>query len=216
MSAAQSLMPGVEAAAEKGRAAHDFYPTPEPLALKCCEALKESGLALYRPSLILEPSCGSGPFVRSARTMWPRAEARAFDIRPDAAEFFGPEFECRNSLSDWGCRPDVVLGNPPFDAAEAHIRCALEQVARGGVVAFLLRLGFMASEERIPFFREHPLAALAPIPQRPSFTSDGKTDGADYGLFVWSPTRNMPILLPPILWRGSEQPAQASLFGGAR
>lgn len=226
MSAAQTLLSGIEAAPEKERSAFDFYPTPDGLALACCAHLDDHMLAIGVDidGLIIEPSCGAGPFVRAARATWPSTRIRAFDIRPDAAEQMkdsGAEFEVRNSLSRWGGRlPNLIIGNPPYSAAEAHIRCALAQLAPGGTLAFLLRLGFFGSDERVPFFREHPVHALAPIAQRPSFTADGGTDGADYGLFVWIRPWGLETppparLLPPIVWKPRSE-EQASLFGGQR
>lgn len=78
--------------------------------------------------------------------------------------------------------PDWIVGNPPFTGAEAHVRMALREASVG--VAFLLRLAFLESAARIPFWREHPAADVHVLSRRPSFTGSG-TDSAAYGWFVW-------------------------------
>jgi hypothetical protein len=60
------------------------------------------------------------------------------------------------------------------------------QIITSWRVAFLLRVGFLESAERIDFWREHPCESVWISQERPSFTADGRTDGAAYALFVWS------------------------------
>jgi hypothetical protein len=55
-------------------------------------------------------------------------------------------------------------------------------------LVFLLRLAFLCGEGRQGF-----MAAMPPdvyvLPNRPSFTGDGKVDSADYAWFHWPPER---------------------------
>lgn len=78
---------------------------------------------------------------------------------------------------------DLTAGNPPFIVAEAHTRRAL---AMSDHVLFLLRGGFLASEERVPFwaqFRRH-LTDVWFMQQRPR-----EWDASyDYALYFWNQT----------------------------
>ena len=56
--------------------------------------------------------------------------------------------------------------------------------ARKGV-AFLLRLGFLASVQRAEFWKQNPPTRVIVLSKRPSFTGDGKTDRSEYAFFVW-------------------------------
>lgn len=77
---------------------------------------------------------------------------------------------------------DGAIGNPPYNLAEAMIRHALEM---SRWVAMLLRVGFLGSGDRVPFWsgvgRDPWLRVL---PDRPSFDGEG-TDSATYGWFIW-------------------------------
>lgn len=79
-----------------------------------------------------------------------------------------------------------------------HVRAALA-VARVGV-AFLLRLNFLATEERADTVRE--LHATSPISPRPSFTEDGATDNHEYIMGVWRIDAPFVALHPfdPLFW----------------
>lgn len=84
-------------------------------------------------------------------------------------------------------RPSLVVMNPPFSQAETFVRKALSEVARGGSVFALLRLGFLASAKRRSFHRQHPCDVYV-LSKRPSFTGGG-TDASDYAWFCWGPSR---------------------------
>lgn len=84
-------------------------------------------------------------------------------------------------------RPPLVVMNPPYSQAEAFVRKALSEVARGGSVFALLRLGFLASAKRRSFHRQHPCDVYV-LSRRPSFTGGG-TDASDYAWFCWGPSR---------------------------
>jgi len=100
-----------------------------------------------------------------------------------------------------GVAPNWVVGNPPYLAAEAHIRHALRLAPN---VAFLLRLGFLESAKRLSFWGQHPPSEVHVLAQRPSFTGKG-TDSAAYGWFVWRTGRAGPTVLHILDWkRGGE------------
>jgi hypothetical protein len=98
----------------------------------------------------------------------------------------------------------LVLGNPPYDPdgaakqklptmAETHVTLALQRMGHftekrpvPRFCAFLLRGSFLAGKERSK--RLHARGGLRwvfNIEERPSYTDDGKTDGAEYALLVW-------------------------------
>jgi hypothetical protein len=142
-----------------------------------------------RGAVVVEPSAGGGAFVRAIRAHTD-APIVAVDHDPNAPAL-------REQLADYHARADftawdggglvigAILGNPPYRDAEAHVRRAL-QLAGGGPVVFLLRLGFRSSGRRAPFWREFPPAAVRALAERPSFTGDGSTDATDYGVFAWN------------------------------
>lgn len=85
----------------------------------------------------------------------------------------------------------LVVMNPPYSLAMEFVQAALELVEQARArdhfptVAALLRLNWLGSNARAQFHREHP-AAIGVLPQRPSFTPDGRTDSTEYAWFIWS------------------------------
>lgn len=195
----------------------DAFYTPDDVAAACVRTL--GGL---RGLSVLEPHAGGGAFVRAA-TAAGAASVWAMDINPQApalAPGACPNRMCGDFLREapigpggaWGGEPpDWILGNPPFNEAEAHVRRALS-LARHGV-GFLLRLAFLEGLERAEFWREHRPSEVYVFRTRPSFrelyedgtvgrlrkrdrdtgevvTKGGKPvlvgcDSCAYGWFVW-------------------------------
>lgn len=79
--------------------------------------------------------------------------------------------------------PGTILTNPPFSRAFEFCQQAVKLCPN---VVLLLRLNFLASQKRAPWFREHKPTALFILSKRPSFTGRG-TDACDYAWVVWSP-----------------------------
>jgi hypothetical protein len=96
-----------------------------------------------------------------------------------------------------------VIGNPPYDNAEAHVRRALSLLAPMGIVAFLLRRNFVGPA-RFAFLEEdrsHIPIAEHVLGPRVSFTGEG-TDMQEYSLFVWGGLGNRGGWVTSILrWR---------------
>lgn len=164
------------------RAANDFYPTPA----WCIDAILPH---LPRAGGWLDPACGDGAILMALE----RTGREAHGIELDSARAAAC-VDARLSVrqgdafrEDWD-RPDGVLMNPPYRQALEFVEQALAQVQRGGTVAALLRLGFLASQKRATFHRINPSDVYV-LPQRPSFTGNGKTDSSDLGWFVWGPGR---------------------------
>jgi len=194
------------------RIAHDAYFTPQPLADAICETL-DGRCGLYNPIRVLEPSCGGGSFLRAATTVWPMADLRGVDLAPtcdgpglvEARDLFG--------LQLWG-HYSLILGNPPYLQAERMVGYCLDLLAPGGTLAFLLRLSFLGGQGRSEsLWSRRNLRWLAPITPRPSFTPDGKTDAAEYALFVWR--RDFcgnAELLAPLRWERLDNRTQTTLL----
>lgn len=165
----------------------DAYFTPEPLARAVVARLAQCSV---NPHRILEPSSGRGAFLRSACSQWPGAMVDAVDLDPTArvaAEVSGAAFLAADFLTLAGAGWDLILGNPPFNAAAHHILHALQLLRPGGTLAFLLRLGFLAGQLRVPLWTAHRPRWVWVLSRRPSFTG-GPTDASDYAVAVWRPT----------------------------
>ena len=98
-------------------------------------------------------------------------------------------------------RPDLIIGNPPFNLAEEFIRASLGLIAGGGRVAFLLRLGLLETQKRADLWRAYPPARVSVLIQRPSFTGDGNTDAAAYGIFLWTSPAPRSTALDWLSWQ---------------
>lgn len=195
----------------------DVCPTPIELAYEICRQLQnlEQETTLGEPFRILEPSAGDGPFVKAARAVWPDAEITAVEIRPEMMAPLGaagadqvvigsidhPSVIEAMHVSD----ADLIPGNPPFGQAEEHIRELLANMKDGAHLAFLLRVGFYESFERLPFWREHPEKFFAPIVPRPGFKLNGQgkmgTDSQAYMVCIWQKGWTGPSMrLPHLVW----------------
>ena len=194
----------------EGRREYDAYYTSDRLAEVLVGELIERSF-LHPSQTALDPHCGGGSFLRSLGHYLPPGNIQGTDIDPTArglsSSVLEPQVGLRRAfdfLKPWPAewrRPHWIVGNPPYCAAELHVRQAL-QVARVGV-AFLLRLGFLGSASRHEFWQEMPARRIWVLSERPSFTS-GATDSQEYALFVWrrAPSRrSSPALLEVLSWR---------------
>lgn len=186
----------------------DAYLTPNVVAFPIVERLRRELMPFGPMSwggrdeklAILEPSAGTGAFVMAAARVFPGATIHANELNRDRAGALsragahavsiGPFEQCEIGLYD------IILGNPPFALAQEHITRALGMLRHGGVLAFLLKIGFLGSSKRADFWRKHPARYLIPITPRPSFTGGG-SDANEYGVFVWQPNYNMFFGAPP-------------------
>lgn len=190
------------------REALDFYATPQPLADAICYHISGCGIWRLNWHTVVEPSAGHGPFVRAARREFPGACVIAVDVDP------AKEPQLREAgahivvIRDWRhyaraatvTGPTLVIGNPPFREAEAHIRDALAWMRDGDTLAFLLRLNLLGSRSRLPLWNATPLAEVIPVVPRPSFTGGG-SDATEYAVFRWVKGHTGPTTLArPLVW----------------
>ena len=172
----------------------DRYYTPRSLARRLT-----ARLPLEPGDVVMEPSCGGGAFIRAAKGMGVE-DIHATDLDPDAEglSMVPPDHAKVCDYTERTEEVDWTIGNPPFNSALAHVRHALKHSRKG--VAFLLRLSFLETKERHPFWKMHPPESVSVMSKRPSFT-DGGTDSAAYAWFVWrtdeKPERSELHVLPP-------------------
>ena len=193
-----------------GRDELDRYYTPHRLARVLVQRLAAdewSRQGCLGPPLVLEPHAGGCAFVDAIAAEG--CPLYAHDLDPTSRAVTERGALVRSFLDPWPAdlpRPEWIVGNPPYDAAGEHTAHALG-LARVGV-AFLLRLAFLETKRRIPFWQGpgaclHTVYVLA---ERPSFvstvTAAGATDSAAYGWFVWRHDHEGPARVVPCLsWR---------------
>ena len=188
--------------ANRGSARHplDAYYTPDALARALVGTLD-----LPTGSVVWEPHAGGGAFVRALHAAGHRIYASDLNYEADGLREAGVVAGwAQNALTGWTAplqRPDWIVGNPPYDNAEAHVRAALA-TARVGV-AFLLRLAFLEGARRRHLFADYPPAEVHVLVERPSFTGQG-TDSSAYGWFVWRRGHEGPPTLHWLSWRRRE------------
>ncbi len=212
----------------------DAYMTDPKLARFIVELLGKDGW-IQRGTRILEPSAGDGAFLRPLAEYayslhandvnlvglperidgWVEGEpfetSRADAWRKaGASECFEYDF---SKFPNPHAGPSIydgyqaIVGNPPFSLAESHVRKALSLLGHGGSLAFLLRLAFLESRERIPFWEARPAQAIYALAERPSFMG-GRTDSSAYGVFVWRRHK------APTTWGGSDTRIKVVSWGG--
>lgn len=161
----------------------DHYRTPDWCALVGVHALANALAAQRLPGvdtkshLVYDPCVGTGVFPRVARERGHRWNWLEGDINPGYVE------NPANFLTA-PARHDVsaIIANPPYSLA---LEFAERSLMMTSTVVMLLRLGFLETKRRYHFNRRYRADVIV-LPKRPSFTGDGKTDGAAYGWFVWS------------------------------
>lgn len=80
----------------------------------------------------------------------------------------------------------LVMGNPPYIDAEKFIRTSFTYLPLGGYLVLLLRLAFLAGQDRAKgLWQEYPPYKVLVCGKRPSFTGDGKTDATEYAVYYW-------------------------------
>jgi hypothetical protein len=93
----------------------------------------------------------------------------------------------------------VIITNPPFNIALEIIEKALFDVTDDGFVIMLLRLNFLGSQKRKPFWDANPPKYVFVHSKRISFFTDEKgnsvTDSIEYAHFVWQKNNKNPTQL---------------------
>lgn len=148
------------------RVEDDAYETPAWCVRRFLDAWLVSSAGLW-----LEPGAGSGSIIRAVQDYQPRIQFTAVEKReisdPPWCDWYHDDFlHPRGDVHVALARGfDVVIGNPPYKLAIEFIEQSL-RFSR--IVAFLLRINFLASAERADFWQKHP-ADVYVLPDRPSF-----------------------------------------------
>lgn len=175
---------------KKKRRKHDAYYTPS----WCVERLLEDpNLPFDLSGLFLEPTAGGGDIIlpfEKRPIVWTACDLRP-ECRPSLEQLapyvhIGDFRESSRAMkeilrSNNRDRFDVAISNPPFGIAE-DILATCMKLAR--FTCLLLRINYLASKGRCTFLRMFPPDVFV-LPNRPSFTNDGKTDATEYAWFVW-------------------------------
>lgn len=159
----------------------DLYVTPP----EVIEAALE--IVTIEPASVLDVGANDGRWGTVAKSRWPAARVSGVELRETAR----PEGFDRWYVGDflegakWLPPCDLVIGNPPYAAAEPFIRAALNLLGEGGQVCFLLQSQFLHSQSRRwGLFTEHPLRRLYPLARRVSYHS-GCGGTRDATAFLW-------------------------------
>jgi len=176
----------------------DRYYTPEWLVDLCMKYVLPV-VCPQDPIDILEPTAGTGRFVRGVRAKYPKAEITAIDLMPPNDKpwpeadksYFGDYLDFEFGPGTF----DLAIGNLPF---EPMLNMILNSFIHAKQSIFLLRSGFLASSERREFFEEYRPNHVFLLPNRPSFDvppevladpeydwKEGQTDSADYCFACW-------------------------------
>lgn len=192
---------------------NDSYLTPQPLADAICARLKKD--VASTPGLIIEPSAGTGSFIRAARKVWGTdPEVHAIEINGRHRSQCESSGATRFHHGDWvetlqAWQPlgaVLVVGNPPFSLASEHIFASLEYLFPGSIVAFYLKMNFFGGAKREKhLWSQRQLKHVIPIIGRPSFkkTEKANNDTNEYGVFIWEVgyTGLATVGLPHIHWK---------------
>lgn len=161
------------------RSDDDWYETQPEAALPMLERLQGT-TSLPSAPVILEPMAGRGALVRLLRQVWPAARIVANELNDERAnelEESGADVVLRGNMFRQGFRrevlaaakraPDLVFTNPAFSLAQ---ECARDLMVWCPRVDLLQRLGWLGSQDRLPFWvkQRYDLGILA---QRPSFAA---------------------------------------------
>jgi len=202
-------MSSTKRGAERSR--DDWYPTPHWCVHRLLETLPLN-VRFGTSTHWLEPCAGDGDIIaaeRSFRSKDPNSQRNEFYAPGNGTGWTAVEIrdECKRPLSelkpsllnvrimdfldyakavkksideDGEHRFDGVMTNPPFCLAMPILEACLP-IAR--VTIMLLRMNFLGSEERAPFFQKY-MPTLYTLPNRPSFVGKG-TDSIEYAWFMW-------------------------------
>jgi len=139
---------------------------------------------------LAEPACGEGAIVTAISRRfadhdlaWDLTDIRDIEHSDMAVfKYHHMDFFARQP-DESTRRVSTVITNPPFSLAEKFLRHAREVYAHARII-LLLRLNFLGSEERVPFWAEVGMPDVFVLPNRPSFVK-GRKDSCEYGWFVW-------------------------------
>ena len=169
----------------------DYYVTPQWCIRDFMKAFLEDvennfiGLNTHNSDLLILDPCAGGDehhemSYPAVLTDILGCNITTLDIREDSRATIKCNF-LEQSLPDYG----IVITNPPFNIALDIIRKAISVTQEHGYIIMLLRLNFLGSKTRKPFFDEFMPEYIYVHNRRMSFTDDRVTDSIEYAHFVW-------------------------------
>lgn len=162
----------------------DHYPTPYPYAASALRTLP----LLRTPQRILDTGAGLGVWGFACRLQWPNAHITGVELRDVAPTRSYDRYYHHDFLtSTLHHSHDLIVGNPPYSLAEQFVRKSHTCITSDGIILYLLRLGFLEAQKRIPLWQSYPPQHIHVFSQRPSFSGDGATDATAYALYRWQP-----------------------------
>lgn len=184
---------------QRGGENTDTFPTPPWVTRRLVEQRYRQGLQIRGD--VLEPCAGDGsiistiasshyPQIRDGALRFHAVELRSFEeCRPTfglggdlVTHDYGQDFLTWARTTDR--RFDTVITNPPFKDALAFAEVALSLLKSGGQLILLLRINWLGGKERHAFLQTMTPDLLV-LPNRPSFTPDGKTDSIEYAWWTF-------------------------------
>lgn len=170
----------------------EFFETPEPLAFAIASMMRDMyGHSLPENPVILDFGAGSGRLGDAERLVNPTAHIVGAEIRTTPKPDSYDEWHQVDLL--WGPPryieyADGLRSNPPFSANNFWLSLerghqALKISAYG---AYLMRTAGAQGQDRCGvLFQTIPYRAIYLLPERPSFTGNGKTDTkTEYAVLV--------------------------------
>lgn len=179
-------------------ASNDAYYTQPGLARACIQTLVRDGwIRDATRTRMLEPSCGQFAWVKAAiQAGVPKCYIHAIDVDQFLKlpfELNGIQFMNQDFTTDHQCCAyDLICGNPPFNAIEAHLEASFEAVSETGIIAYLLPVLWFTAAGPLNQRKNRLLGAWKPshqylITPRPTFREKAGSDSAAYALWVWAP-----------------------------
>ena len=177
----------------------EHFATPPWCVDRLLDGLVGSEIRLPTRGRWLEPSAGTGAIIVTAQAYFGTIRWTACEIRKSCERHlrsFGVEDvhigNFFRTSRQWGSGPcpqgrwpfDVVVMNPPFSLCQEFVRRSRELAP---IVICLTRINWFASADRQPWFQTNMPAHTLVLPDRPSFTRDGFTDGTEYCWAIWTP-----------------------------
>ena len=168
----------------------DFYRTPPKAINAFLNAFELSPFPH-----VLEPCAGDGAIIKEINKRTKKL-ITAVEIRKEEEDnllWSGADWVYMCDFLKW--KPELpvetIITNPPYSIAQEIIEHCFE-IAPDAEVIMLLRLAFLESKKRKPFWDKYPVTQLYVLSERPSFTGKG-TDATAYAWFVWSKYREPKI-----------------------
>lgn len=173
----------------QAKGSFDYFPTPPWAVRALLHELLLRQFIIDRTMSARDPACGGGHMLEPLKEVFARvgwSDVHDWGIAPDIRDF---TFETAAGMIADGLEvPDWIITNPPFEIAHAFLRVALSIAKQG--VALLLRLGWMAGQERFnTIFGPNPPTFICPFAERVGMI-EGAWDpeaksATDYAWFVW-------------------------------